>query len=185
MGGKRRAQPSGNPEDNAASNGDTEASQEGGASRKRQTLQLSVDGAAADSADARSCGQEESDSTKSPVTLSLSLRWDTTAMGRAALEAALRKAVTDLGGREFGLEWTRVGPSEDTLQRVLPLVLEGQEPQFVLLCFQACKPWRRELEARGFCSRTLQLCVLLAEGRRDVERFGQNALQKKQVGRLF
>ena len=32
-----------------------------------------------------------------------------------------------------------------------------------------CKPWRRELEARGFCGKTAQLCLALAKGG-DAER---------------
>ena len=38
---------------------------------------------------------------------------------------------------------------------------------------QVCKPWRRELEARGFCSTTVQLCSALAKGV-DAERLGQS-----------
>ena len=29
---------------------------------------------------------------------------------------------------------------------------------------KVCKPWRRELEKRGFCNKTLELCSTLAEG---------------------
>ena len=42
---------------------------------------------------------------------------------------------------------------------------------------QVCKPWRRELEARGFCNRTAKLCTALAEGG-DAARLGQNALRR-------
>ena len=41
---------------------------------------------------------------------------------------------------------------------------------------QVCKPWRRELEARGFCSKTVRLCSVLAEGG-DAKRLGQTALR--------
>jgi len=54
------------------------------------------------------------------------------------------------------------GPSEDTLRRLLPFLVEHVGPEAVLLLFQTCKPWRDELEARGFCHRTLQLCWTLA-----------------------
>jgi hypothetical protein len=68
------------------------------------------------------------------------------------------------GSAEAGqVQWTRVGPSEDTLHGVLPLVLErvGQDGA---VCYRVCKPWRRELEARGFCNRTFRLCAALAKG---------------------
>ena len=108
-------------------------------SRKRQTQGLSVDGAAAGLAVGGSCGQEESWST---VTMCLSMRCDPIALAgrKAALEAALRKMATDSGGREFRVEWTRVGPSEDTLQRVLPLLLERVGAEGAALLFQVCKP---------------------------------------------
>jgi hypothetical protein len=82
----------------------------------------------------------------------------------AAVKAALRSVVSEFGGRELRVEWTRVGPSEDTLQRVLPLVLERVGLAGGLQCFLVCKSWRRELEARGFCSKTVQLCSTFAEG---------------------
>jgi hypothetical protein len=47
---------------------------------------------------------------------------------------------------------TRVGPSDDTLQRVLSLVVAHVEPGDVWRCFEACKSWRRELVAQGFCN---------------------------------
>ena len=95
MGGKRGAQPSGDSHGKAVASGDGAAAQ-GGASWKRKTRELSVDGAAAGSAEGRSCGQEESGST--------------------------------------------LGPSEDTLHRVLPLVLARLEPEGVVQLFQVCKP---------------------------------------------
>jgi hypothetical protein len=174
MGGKRRAQPSGNAQGKAAASQDAVAAQ-GGASRKR----LSVHGAAAGSAGAGSCGQEESGSTLAPVTIFLSMRFDPIALGgrKTALEAALRELMTEFGGRECRVEWTRVGPSEDTLQRVLPLVLSLVEPEGAAKCLFVCKSWQREMESRGFCSKTVQLCSALAEGG-DAEQLGQNALRR-------
>jgi hypothetical protein len=100
----------------------------------------------------------------------------------AALEAALKKVATDFGGRECRVEWTRVGPSEDTLQRVLPLLLErvgaeGAVHCFLAQCFHVCKSWRRELEAWSFCNTTVQLCSALAGGG-DADRLQQNALRR-------
>jgi len=34
--------------------------------------------------------------------------------------------------------------------------------QVVGPCYRTCKAWRRELEARGFCRRTWQLCSTMA-----------------------
>ena len=177
MGGKRRG---GNAQGKKAADQDGAAAQ-GGASRKRQTRGLSVhDGAAL--AEAGSCGPASAEPvppcTLSPVTLSLNMRWDTSAQTsrKAALEAALRKVVTEFGGRDFRLEWTRVGQSEDTLQRVLSLVLERVGPEGAMQCFQTCKAWRGESQARGFCHKTFRLCSLLAK-RGELERIAQNALQ--------
>mmetsp|Transcript_43180 Transcript_43180/g.98261 ORF Transcript_43180/g.98261 Transcript_43180/m.98261 type:complete len:141 (-) Transcript_43180:396-818(-) len=115
--------------------------------------------APASAATAQTNAPEESLSILAPVTISFSMRCDTTALSQAkeALEAALRRVVAEFGGREFRLGRTRVGPSDDTLQRVLPFVVEHVGPAFLLQCSQACKPWRQELEARGFCHQTLQL----------------------------
>jgi len=49
---------------------------------------------------------------------------------------------------------------------------------------QVCKSWRRELEARGFCRKTVQLCSEIAGGRgaeslRDAESLRQNALLRQ------
>jgi hypothetical protein len=92
--------------------------------------------------------------------------------GRVALEAALQKVVMEFAGQEFRVEWV-ARPSEDTLQRMLPLVLELLEPEGAALCFYGCKAWRREMEARGFCNRTVQLCSALA-----ARGAGQNALRR-------
>ena len=114
-----------------------------------------------------------------PVTMCLSMRCDSSALvGRkAALEAGLRELMAKFGGRECRVEWTRVGPSGDTLQRVLPLVLERVEPEGAGRCWFVCKSWQRELEARGCCRKTVQLCSTLA-GRGDAMRLQQNMLQR-------
>jgi len=141
MGGKRRAPPSGDAQGKAAAGRDAAAAH-GGASRKRQTRGRSVDDAAAGSAEGGSCGQEEAGSTLAPVKMCLSMRYDPIALAgrKAALEAALMKVATEFGGWECRVEWTRVGPSEDTLHRVLPLVLARLEPEGVVQLFQVCKP---------------------------------------------
>jgi len=171
MGGKRRAPPSGNAEGKAAAIGDGAAAQ-GARSPKRQKRGL---GDGAGSAEAGSCGQEDSGSM-APVTMnfSLSIRCDPEML--AGLEATLRKAATKFGGREFRLERTRVVPSNDILQRVLPLLLERVEPEGAALFSQVCRSWRRELEARGFCSRTVQLCAAVAAGE-NAERLAQIAMR--------
>jgi hypothetical protein len=77
-----------------------------------------------------------------PVTMCLSMRCDPIALAgrKAALEAALVKVATEFGGWGCRVEWTRVGPSEDTLQRVLPFVLEHLEPEGAVQLFQVRKP---------------------------------------------
>jgi len=50
------------------------------------------------------------------------------------------KVATEFGGVGCRVEWTRVGPSEDTLQRVLPLLLERLEPEGAVQLFLVCKP---------------------------------------------
>ena len=83
--------------------------------------------------------------------------------------------VSQFGGRDVSVEWTRVGPSKDTLQRMLPLVMDHLGPEGGTKCVLVCKSWRRELEARGFCSKTVKLCSTLAEGEDVVFRLGQDA----------
>ena len=91
------------------------------------------------------------------LTISFSMRCDTRATpgGQAALEAAveaaLRGVATEFKGQHFMLGRTRVGPSEDTLQQVLSLVVAHVEPEDVRRCSEVSTWWRRELEARGFC----------------------------------
>ena len=77
-----------------------------------------------------------------PVTMCLSMRGDPIALaGRtAALKAALLTVMAEFGGEECRVQWTQVGPSEDTLHRVLPLVLQRLEPQGAVQLFQVCKP---------------------------------------------
>jgi len=174
MGGKRSAQGDAQGGDAAAS-GDTVQAGSWGASQKRQTLGLSVDGAAGWAEG----GPDELGSILAPVAMCFSMRFDPSALAvrKAALEAALLKVVTEFGGLEFKLGRVIVGPSEDTLQRVLPLVLERVQPEGGQRCFDVCTSWRRELEARGFCCKTVRLCAALAAGG-DVEDLGQIALRQ-------
>ena len=76
------------------------------------------------------------------VTMCLSMRCDPIALAgrKAVLEAALRMLATEFGGWGCRVEWTRVGPSGDTLHRVLPLVLNYLEPEGAVQLFQVCKP---------------------------------------------
>ena len=165
MGGKRRAQPSGSPRGKEPA-------------AKRQTP-------AAVSAEDRSSGREESHSMLVPIKVRFSFRCHPTNLGsrNKALQAALRKLMTEFRGREFELEQLLVGPSEDTLQRVLPLILE-RVTEGAAKCFQTCRSWRREMEDRGCCQRTLQLCSILAkkDAQHDtdhvLERLGRNALRR-------
>lgn len=145
-------------EGTVAASGDS--GEEGEASRKRQTLELSVDGAAG-SAEAVSCGgdggdggaapggaaavgQEVVGSVLSPMTMCFSMQCDESELaGRkaalaAAVEAAVSTVVAEFGGREVRVEWTRSGPSEDTLTRVLPFVLKLVRPDRRAQCFQVC-----------------------------------------------
>jgi hypothetical protein len=70
-----------------------------------------------------------------------------------------------------------VGPSDDTLQRVLPFVVEHVGHDAVAMCSQTCTAWQLELEARGFCRKTIRLCSLLVlDG--DVEYLAEKALQR-------
>ena len=65
----------------------------------------------------------------------------------------------------------------DTVQRVLEFLLPFVGPEGAVRCFHVCKSWRGELEAVGFCDRTVQICSALAEGW-DVERLQQNAQRR-------
>jgi len=88
-----------------------------------------------------------------PVTVQFSMRCGASALSErkgalAALEASLRKVAEEFGGSEFQMARTRVGPSDDTLQRALSIVLARTEPDVAGQCFQTCTAWRQELEAR-------------------------------------
>ena len=69
------------------------------------------------------------------------------------------------------------GPSEDTLQRVLPVFLDLVTPAAVWLCYHVCKGWMQVLEGRGMCRRTTQLCSTLAQDGTHAT-LAQNALQR-------
>lgn len=120
---------------------------------------------------------EESWSNLAPMTIAFSMRCDPSALShtKQAIYTALRNVVAEFGGREFRLERMRVGPSNDTLQRVLPFLVDHVDPESAVQFFRVCKPWQRELEARGFCKKTVQLFLTLALGGK---RRGQNALQR-------
>ena len=68
---------------------------------------------------------------------------------------------------------TRVGPSVDTLQRLLPLLLDHVGPEGAYLCLQSCKVWK--LCMGGFCLKTVQLCAALAKDD-DFIRFDSNVI---------
>ena len=116
---------------------------------------------------AKTCRMQESRANlEIPVTISFSMRLDARALSRdggweVALDAALKRVMTEFGGREFRLGRTRVGPSDDTLLQVLPFVVEHVSLASVLRCSTACKPWRQEMEARGFSRQILRLCSTL------------------------
>ena len=163
-------------------------------SAKRQTredAEVSGSGSSAAAPAAVSAPEE------TPVTISFTMRGDpsgfitqprkaaleASALRKAALVAALRKVVTEWGVCDMTVVRTHAsGPSEDTLQRVLPLVLKRVGLEERAQCFWVCKSWRRELEAWGVCSKTLQLCSTLAEGAEDSDRvaelLGQHAQQR-------
>ena len=136
--------------------------EQGGPSQKHRTGVNGGDGLA----EARSFGQEDSESVL-PVTFRIMMRCATSELAGergipARLEAALRKAFE---GREFEVGRMRVGPSGDTLQRVLPILLDRMEPKWAVHVNNVCKAWQRELGARGFCRKTANLCSALAGGR--------------------
>ena len=141
-----------------------------------QTRELSVHGAteANEQANQETQGRSVEDrALMVPVTVSFLMFCEPSALDgkkiamEATVAAALAKVVLgELGSPEFKMGWTRGGPSEDTLARVLPVILErvGPDLQGASRCYHVCKPWRRELDARGFCNRTVQLCVALTGG---------------------
>ena len=99
------------------------------------------------------------------------------AQGGASRALQTRGLSLDGAAGSVGARSRGQGQSEDTLQRVLPLVLEHVEPEGAALFFDVCMIWRREMQARGFCSKTVQLCSALAGGR-DFQSLGQIALRR-------
>jgi hypothetical protein len=59
----------------------------------------------------------------------------------------------------------------------LPFVVELVGPAAALRCFLVCKSWKGEMEALGFCSKTVQLCSTLAEGG-NTQRLRHNAQRR-------
>jgi len=109
--------------------------------------------------------------------------------GNAQGKAAANRDVADGGASRKGQSRGLSVQCSDKLQRVLLLLVENVfvEPAVVFRCFQAFKPLRRELEARGFCHRIFRLCSTLVTeqeqfsftGRLLVdERLGQNVQQR-------
>ncbi|KAJ1491397.1 quinon protein alcohol dehydrogenase-like superfamily [Baffinella frigidus] len=99
------------------------------------------------------------------------------AQGGASPERQTRRLSLDGAAGSVGARSRGQEPSEDTLQRLLPLLLERVEPEGAALLLDVCKEWRREMEARGFCSKTVQLCSALAGGG-DFQSLGQIALRR-------
>jgi hypothetical protein len=156
--GKRSAQPSGDAQGNQPP-----------AKRQSRTR----------AAEAHSSATEDSRWILPPLTISFSMRFDARVYSGEALEAALRRVVAEIGGQDFRMGRTRVGPSDDTLQRVLPFVLSHVEPAEMMRCVEVCRPWQQELVARGFCRKTMRLCSTLAQGGTLNESLWQNALMQR------
>ena len=102
-----------------------------------------------------------------PVTVVFSMRCDEGALSggggwEAALEAALKRVVAEFGGKDFMLGRTTVGPSNDTLQRVLPFLVEHVSLAGVVRCSETCWPWKLELQEQGFCPQIFRLCSTLS-----------------------
>ena len=88
----------------------------------------------------------------------------------------------------------RLVPSEDTLQRVLPLLLPLVGPEGAVQCLLVCKSWRSfcnraelcavagrcAVTGRCFCDRTVQLCAALAGGG-DAEHLLRNLRRRLNV----
>ena len=159
MSSKRRAQPSGDAQGKEPS-------------VKRQTR------AASDARHLQDLEAERAEMAPATFTFSMLCGRETLdrTMAQEGFEAGLRRFVTGFGGREFGLRERRVGPSKVLLREFLPMVVLHFEPEVVWKCFQTSKLWRKELEALGFCRKTVQLCMTFAQGRK-LEHHGQNALQ--------
>ena len=120
--------------------------------------------------EAHRCAPEESQSNLVPVSIIFSMRVDEGALletpthggWQAALEDALKRVVTEFGGKEFRLGRTTLGPSNDTLQRVLPFLVEHCSLASVVRCSQASKTWKLELLEQGFFPHIVRLCSTLS-----------------------
>jgi len=117
-------------------------------------------------------------SEETPVTMSFSLRCDPRM--KEEVEVAVKKVATLFGARDFRMGPVRVGPwgpSDDTLQRVLPLVFERVVAERGGQCFRVCKSWRLEMKEIGFCYTTHQLCSTLSQGGK-LPHLAQNAVER-------
>jgi len=133
MGFGKRREPSGKAAGNAAANRDGEAAQ-GGGSRKRQTRGL------------------DSVAEFVPVTMCLTMMCDQRQLvGRQPrvdekVADAARKVMLEFGGAQnVEMAWSRVGES----------VVEGEAQCFCCQDPCACKRWREDLQAKGFCITTV------------------------------
>ena len=70
------------------------------------------------------------------------------------------------------VRWGELHPRAAVVPGALPLSLSR-----LTRSTQVCKPWRWELEARGFCGKTAHLCSVLVGGV-DTECLHQNALRR-------
>ena len=142
--GKRRV-PSGKAAGNAAANMDGEAAQ-GGGSRKRQKRGM-VDGVA----------------EFAPVTMCLTMQCDRRQLAgkqtvvNEKVKDAARKVMVKFEAQNVEMAWSRVGES----------VVEREAQCFCCQDPCACKRWREDLQAKGFCITTV-----------DGERLGQKALSR-------
>jgi hypothetical protein len=104
---------------------------------------------------------------------------------RDGLQAALGKVLAKFGGHDLTLGQMHVIPSNDTLGKILPLVLQhgGSPPRratVAMICFQTRAAWRDELKLEGFCYKTLELCSALASTpsgyRPEYEEYGRGSV---------
>ena len=118
-------------------------------------------------------------SEETPVTMSFSMRCDprTLSAMKEEVEVAVKKVATLFWARDLMMGPMRVSPSEDTLQRVLPLIFERVVAERGGQCFLVCKSWRLEMKERGFCYTTYQLCSTLAQGGK-LQHLAQNAVER-------
>jgi len=73
------------------------------------------------------------------------------------------KVVTEFGGQAFKHERTHLRQSDDTLQRIFPILSQCVEPAAVGLGFLTCKIWQQKVLAQGFCHKTIRLCARFAQ----------------------